>query len=162
MSEWGGSQVLKRKLMLGHRYNSELHGSVLALSRVTPFNMVTELLQYVSSLVYSEVRDPKVMITGDYQSFTVGTQMMLLDMLRHGLKQLINCIWMAYSDIMQSARIVPEGIHVADDLSNNSQGYSFLEESPFHDKQWEMFSHLMATYRLVSMDYTGNLCWDIP
>ena len=44
---------------------------------------------------------------------------------------------------------------------NNSQGYSFLEESPFHDKQWEMFSHLMATYQLVSMDYTGNLCWDI-
>ena len=162
MSEWGGSQVLKRNLTLGRRRISELHGSVLALGRATPFNMATELSQYASSLVYSEVRDPKVTITGDYQSFTVGTQTMSLDTLRHGLKQLIDRIWMAYGDITQSARVVPEGIHVADDLSNDSRGYSFLEESPFHDKRREMFSHLVATYRLASMDYTGNLCWDIP
>ena len=102
--------------MLGCRYNSELHGSVLALSRVILFNMATELLQYTSSLVYSEVRDPKVTITRDCQSFTVGMQMISLDTLPHGLKQLIDHIWMAYSDIMQSARVVPEGIHVADDL----------------------------------------------
>ena len=75
--------MLKQNLMLGRRHISELHGSVLALGRVTPFNMATELSQYTSSLVYSEVRDPKVTITRDYQLFMDGTQTMSLDTLRH-------------------------------------------------------------------------------
>lgn len=42
------------------------------------FNMVAELSQYASSLVLSEVKDPKVTISSDYQSFTIRTQTMSL------------------------------------------------------------------------------------
>lgn len=50
-----------------------LHVSVLRPGMHMPFNMVTELLQYASSLVLLEVKDPKVMISRDYGAFTVGT-----------------------------------------------------------------------------------------
>jgi hypothetical protein len=46
-----------------------------------PFNWMTELLQYASLLVLLEVKDPKVVITDNYQVFTVGIQMMSFDLL---------------------------------------------------------------------------------
>ncbi|KAI9568143.1 hypothetical protein HD554DRAFT_2038970 [Boletus coccyginus] len=139
-----------------------LHASVLKLGTPTPFNMVTELSQYASSLVLLEVKDPKVTISGDYGAFTVGTQTMVLDKLREGLGKAIDGAWTAYGDIVQCDRVVPAEIHVADDVSNDLRGYSFLHERPFCEKPRAMFYRLVNVYRLASVDYEGTLCWDIP
>ena len=126
-----------------------------------PFNTVTELSQYVSSLVLAKVKDPKVTTSSDYQLFTVGTQM-TLDRLQHRLKELIDQVQTAYSSITQSGRVLQEGIHVVDGVSKNSWGYSFWEEHPFCDKLWAMFYHLAGLYQLESIDSAGSLSWNIP
>ena len=56
---------------------------------------------------------------------------MSLDRLCYELKQLILD---GHNNIMQSTRVVLEGIDVTKDLLNYLQGNSILEESPFHDK----------------------------
>jgi hypothetical protein len=140
----------------------KLHASALKLGSLTPFNWVTELSQYASSLVLSEVKDPKVTITDDYQAFTVGIHTMSLGLLREGLGKAIDMIWTAYRDIVQCNQVVPEGIRVVDDLSNDLRGYCFLDERPFREKRRDMFYHLVDVYRLAHVDYKGTLCWDIP
>lgn len=135
---------------------------MLKLGSLTPFNFVTELSQYASSLAMSEVKDPKVTITNDYQAFTVGTQTMSLDLLREGLRSAIDKVWTTYKDIVQCNRVVPEEIHAVDDLSNDLRGYSFLDERPFCEKRRHMFNHLVDVYRLAHVDYEDKLCWDIP
>jgi hypothetical protein len=94
---------------------------------------MTELLQYASLLVLLEVKDPKVMITDNYQVFTVGIQMMSLDLLQEGLGKAIHRIWMAYRDIVQ---------------------YN-------HERYHDMFYHLVDVYQLAHMDYQILLCRDI-
>jgi hypothetical protein len=69
----------------------KLHVSAPELGLLMPFNWMTELLQYASLLVLLEVKDPKVVITDNYQVFTVGIQMMSFDLLQ-GLGKAIHRI----------------------------------------------------------------------
>ena len=90
--------------------------SVLKLGSLTPFNFVMELSQYASSLTMSEVKDPKVTVSDDYQAFTVGTQTMSLNLLHEGLQLVIEKVWMAYKDIVQCNQVMPEGIYIVNNL----------------------------------------------
>ena len=136
--------------------------SVLKLGSLTPFNFVMELSQYASSLTMSEVKDPKVTVSDDYQAFTVGTQTMSLNLLHEGLQLVIEKVWMAYKDIVQCNQVMPEGIYIVNNLLKDLWGYSFLDERPFYEKHWHMFNHLVDIYRLVHIDYKDKLCWAIP
>lgn len=69
---------------------------------------------------------------------------------------------MAYRDITECDLVVQGGLVVVDNVSNDSQGYSFLDESPFCENQRDMFYYLVGMHELVKVDYEGRLCWDIP
>ena len=125
--------------------------------------MVVDLSKFATSLVLSERKDPKVTIGKDHASFTIGTQTMSLDKLREGLKELIDTAWKTYHVITQRKLAVEQGMQVIlDDTSNDSRGYSFLDEKPFCERRRAMFYHLVETYQLASIDSSGMLCWDIP
>ena len=68
--------------------------STLELSLPHPFNMVVDLSKFVTWLVQSKTKDPKVTISKDYTLFTVGTKMMSHSKLCKGLKELTSQAWM--------------------------------------------------------------------
>ena len=125
--------------------------------------MVVDLSKFATSLVLSERKDLKVMIGKDHASFTIGTQTMSLSKLCEGLKELIDRAWKTYHAITQRKLAVEQGMQVIlDDTSNDSRGYSFLNEKPFCERRRAMFYHLVETYQLASIDSHSMLCWDIP
>ena len=109
--------------------------AALALGLPHPFNMVVDLLKFATWLVQSKTKDPKVTISKDYTLFTVGTQTMSHSRLRKGLKELTSQAWVMYHAITQSKPVIKEGMQVIDDTSNDSCGYSFLDERPLWARQ---------------------------
>ena len=124
--------------------------------------MVVDLSKFATWLVQSEIKDPKVTISKDYALFTVGTQTMSLSRLRKGLKELTSQAWVMYHAITQSKPVIEEGMQVIDDASNDSRGYSFLDERPLWARRRTMFYQLVEKYELASLDSRGMLCWNIP
>ena len=124
--------------------------------------MVVDLSKFATWLVQSEMKDPKVMISKDYTSFTVGTQTMSLSKLREGLSELTGQAWKMYFAITQSEPVIKEGIQVVDDASNDSRGYSFLDEGPLCERRRNMFCQLVEKYDLAGIASHGMLCWNIP
>ncbi|KAG6371342.1 hypothetical protein JVT61DRAFT_9538 [Boletus reticuloceps] len=124
--------------------------------------MVVDLSKFATWLVLSERKDPKVMISKDYTSFTVGTQTMSLGKPREGLQELINQVWKRYRAIIQSEPVVKGDLQAIDDSSNDLRGYSFLDEKLFCERRWTMFYRLVQQYDLANVDSHGILCWDVP
>ncbi|KAI9459613.1 hypothetical protein HD554DRAFT_2176883 [Boletus coccyginus] len=63
------------------RHVGRLYGLVLQLGKAAPFNMICELQQFVSSLVYSQVADPHVYVDPKYEWISIGTETLHLQRL---------------------------------------------------------------------------------
>ncbi|KIK81861.1 hypothetical protein PAXRUDRAFT_27760 [Paxillus rubicundulus Ve08.2h10] len=101
----------------------------------TPFNMITEVLQYTSTLAFCEKKDLKVLVAPDYSAFMVGTETMLLERFQDGLGATTEKIWLMYDEVVLNDRCFNMLLaHIVDDISNDSWGYYFLEELPFSER----------------------------
>ncbi|KAG6380518.1 hypothetical protein JVT61DRAFT_8682 [Boletus reticuloceps] len=115
-----------------------LHGLVLRLGSPTTFNMVWELQQVASALVYSQVQDPNVFVDPDHAWISVGREALHLDRLRSGMARLLQNAKAAFLYLAgQDQWPNMSELHVVDDLGKVDRGYSFLEEAPFSNRRHE-------------------------
>ncbi|KAG6371370.1 hypothetical protein JVT61DRAFT_9578 [Boletus reticuloceps] len=68
------------------------HTLALQLGMVTPFNMVYELQQFVSALVYNQVADPQVYVDPNYEWISIGRETLHLQRLREGMQHLVQTV----------------------------------------------------------------------
>jgi hypothetical protein len=142
---------------------ARVHDRVLRLGRPTSFNIVYEMQQYASSLVFNQTREPNVYVDPDVQSITIGVHTMHMDKLRDGIQRLLQVSKSRYSALTNDIfmlKVVPE--QVKDDLTNSTRGYSLLSEDPFFKNRHNLFFYLVNHYNLAMVDNAGRLAWNIP
>ncbi|KAG1830491.1 hypothetical protein DFJ58DRAFT_736947 [Suillus subalutaceus] len=140
-----------------------IHERVLRLGRTTTFNIVYEMQQYASSVVFNQTREPNVYVDPDVKSITIGTNTMHMDMLRDGIQRLLLELKSRYSALTNDNVVlkeVPE--QVKDDLTNSTRGYSLASEEPFYKKRHALFLYLVDHYDLAMVDNAGRVAWNIP
>ncbi|KAG2092333.1 uncharacterized protein F5147DRAFT_657735, partial [Suillus discolor] len=146
-----------------HDRVARVHDRALRLGRPTTFNIIYEMQQYASSLVFSQTREPNVYVDPDVQSITIGVHTMHMDKLRDGIQRLLQVSKSRYSALTNHVfmlKMVPE--HVKDDLTSSTRGYSFVSEDPFFKNRHALFFHLVDHYDLAIVDNAGRLAWNIP
>ncbi|KAG1785568.1 uncharacterized protein HD556DRAFT_1314192 [Suillus plorans] len=146
-----------------HDRVARVHDRVLRLGRPTTFNIIYEMQQYASSLVFSQTREPNVYVDPDVKSITIGVHTMHMDKLRDGIQRLLQVSKSRYSALTNDIfmlKMVPE--QVKDDLTNSTRGYSLVSEDPFFKNRHAMFFYLVDHYDLAMVDNAGRIAWNIP
>ncbi|KAI9456768.1 hypothetical protein HD554DRAFT_2177923 [Boletus coccyginus] len=141
---------------------ADIYEMVLRLGRQTPFNMLFELQQFMSSQAYGQEADPQVYVDPSYQWISIGKQTLHLQSLRDGMQTLIRTVKDLYVTLSGEDVWVglPAGLKVIDDLSNLGRGYSFLEELPFRVEKHSFFLSLVQRQRLGTVMADGMWSWD--
>jgi hypothetical protein len=120
---------------------------------ISPYNSIRELQQYASSLVKTEPRAPNVTLSSDVQTFAIHGKKLHLPTLRSGLRKLYDEVSTALEEVIlhQSIPItIPETL--ADDMSNTTRGYSWLDNATFTEKQYPILEGYLN-------DPSQRLCW---
>ncbi|KAG2121470.1 hypothetical protein DEU56DRAFT_918156 [Suillus clintonianus] len=146
-----------------HNRVTNVHERVLRLGRPNTFNMIYEMQQYASSVVFNQTKEPNVYVDPDVKSITIGTQTMHMDKLRGGIQTMIVDFKKRYAQFTNK-EILSEGMpdEVKDDLTNTTRGYSLMSEEPFYKKRHDMFYYLIDNYKLAMVDNAGRVSWNIP
>lgn len=125
--------------------------------------MIHETQQFVSSLAFNQIREPKIYVDEKVESITIGTERMYLQKLRDGTKKLLEDVESRYVKLTRGNKVLtrmPDD--VLDDLADTRRGYSFIREEPFRSKQHSLLLFLVEEYRLAMVDGSGRIAWDIP
>ena len=125
--------------------------------------MLTETQKFVSCLVYSQVRPPRLWWSRDLRKVSIDGETLELDAFRLGIREMIQAAWGLYNSISGGKRFaddLPENFK--DDLSNDTYGYSFLSHGPFSTTPNGMLCHLVHERKLASIDSAGGISWDVP
>jgi hypothetical protein len=123
--------------------------------------MLTGTQKVVSSIVYSQVRPPRLWWSVDFRKVTVDGETLELDTFRSGIQRMFRAAWELYDTISGGRRFadkLPESFK--DDLSNDTHGYSFLSHGPFSTAPDGLLCHLVHDRNLASVDGAGRLSWD--
>lgn len=136
---------------------------MLRLGRTTTFNIVYEMQQYASAMVFNQTREPNVYVDPGVESITIGTNTMHMQKLRDGIQKLIQVLKSRYAAFTND-NIVLNGVpdQVKDDLTNTTRGYSLASEEPFYKKRHGVFFYLVEHYNLAMVDNAGRVAWNIP
>ncbi|KAG2134202.1 uncharacterized protein EDB93DRAFT_1254626 [Suillus bovinus] len=145
-----------------HDRVARVHERVLRLGRTTTFNIVYEMQQYASSLVFNQTREPNVYVDPDVQSITIGIHTMQMDKLRSGIQRLLQESKSRYSALTNDTVVLKIVEQVKDDLTNSTRGYSLASEAPFFKNRHALFFYLVDHYNLAIIDNAGRLAWNIP
>jgi hypothetical protein len=106
--------------------------------------MLTETQKFVSCLVYSQVRPPRLWWSRDLSKVSIDGETLELDAFRLGIREMIQAAWSLYNSISGGKRFaddLPENFK--DDLSNDTYRYSFLSHGPFSTTLNGMLCHLV-------------------
>src|SRR5262245_20755295 len=142
----------------------DVHYRILALGQNTVFNMLTETQQYVSSIVYGQLRPPRIWWSEDYESLTIDGETLHLNLFRPGLDQMFQDMW----DILFSITGTKERFankllsHFTDNLANTTQWYSWLSHGPFSENRYSLLTHLIKYLNLATVDGASRLSWNLP
>jgi hypothetical protein len=123
--------------------------------------MLTETQGFVSSIVYNQVRPPKLWWSRDMCKVSVDGETLELDTFRSGIQRMIEDAWELYYSVSGGKRFADLPFeNVKDQLSNDTHGYSFLSGGPFGVTPNGLLHHLIRTQHLASIDGEGHLSWD--
>ena len=106
--------------------------------------MLTEMQQFTSSLVYNQVRPPKVVWSEDVQRVSVDGETLRVDKLRSGIQLALESAWDIYDSIGGGKRYadnLPDSF--SDNLPNDTHGYSFLSHGPFTRHRHALLRHII-------------------
>jgi hypothetical protein len=120
---------------------------------ISPYNSIQELQQYASSLVKTEPHAPTITLSSDVQSFAIHGKKLHLPTLRSGLRKLYDEVSTALEEVIlhQSIPItIPDTL--ADDMSNTTRGYSWLDNTTFTEKQYPILEGYLN-------DSNQHMCW---
>ncbi|KAI9459287.1 hypothetical protein HD554DRAFT_2041944 [Boletus coccyginus] len=139
------------------------HSLALRLDRLSTFNMISELQQFVTALALSQTKDPKVFVDPDFQWIKIKTDTLYLDALREGIRELIR--WIKGSFILLSGDtawpVQSQASHIEDDVENSKRGYCFLEESPYREARHSFFLAAVERCRLGAFVRPREWAWDM-
>jgi hypothetical protein len=127
--------------------------------------MVFETQQFVSSLVYNQIRPPKVFWSDDYTKLTIDGETLVMDHFRSGIKEMLADAWKLYLDISGGHKFAvrtPESFR--DNLPNDTRGYSFLDEVDLAESPHSFLLRLVkdSRFKIASVDSNNRLSWNIP
>lgn len=111
----------------------------------SPFNAVIDLQRYASTLALSSMQPPAVTISDDRQHITYKDKTLDIEKWIQGLDQLYNDAKAELDGLLMGLEptlTIPD--FVADDMSNASRGYSWLN-NPGMVKDRVLLEHLIAT-----------------
>jgi hypothetical protein len=139
------------------------HKQSLALGTNTMFNLLYEMQQYVSSIVFNEPRPPNVWWSEDLKAVTVAGETLDFDIFRNGIQQMIEEFWKLYDEATGGRRVVDDQVmHFNDDLCDDTRGYSFLTHRLSTKFRNDLLRGLIEERKLAAVDADGRLSWNIP
>jgi hypothetical protein len=126
--------------------------------------MLFEMQQYISSLVFNQVRPANVWWSEDYQTLACYGQGLELDRFRTGIKAVIEQCWQSYLLITSGKKFatrLPDNFR--DDLNNDTRAYSFLSHGPFTEQPNAFLHYLIrhSSWRICRV-HEGEIVWNVP
>jgi hypothetical protein len=137
-----------------------LHNRVLALGQSTPFNYLSELQQFASSLALNQTKDANIFIDPAYKWMSINGCTLHFTKFRDGIASLIQSIQEKYSILTDGYWSTLDPSPCPDDFANSQLGYSFLDEQPFKATSHNLLHILVQKHHLASLDSEGSLSWN--
>lgn len=138
---------------------------VLQLGLNSPFNMVYEQQQYASSIVYNEVRPPRIFWDAGISKVSIEGETLDLVVFREGLQKIIVRV-ADLIDKINGGRIFASKLPdvMKDDLPNDTRGYSWLDHGPFTENPNALLIHLVdnSDWDICWIDAFDNLQFNKP
>ena len=127
--------------------------------------MLFETQQYVSSLVFNQVKPPNVWWSANMETLNCAGHILVLSDFRNGLQKAFEKLWQIYDQISGGARFashLPE--NVRDDLLDDVRGYSFLSHGPYTHEPNAFLTYLIrhSPWKIATVDANDRLSWNIP
>jgi hypothetical protein len=134
-------------------YCKDICATRLSEGVISPYNSIRELQQYASGLVMSEPRPPNITLSPDVQTFAMHGKKLHLPTMRAGLRRLFNDVSKLLDEVLLHQDIPIDIPHnLADDMSNTTRNYSWLDNGTFTEKQFPMLKGYLD-------DPKQRLCW---
>ena len=138
-----------------------LHDEVLSLGTPMTFNMIWELQQFASSLVYGQLKDPDVFVDPGYAWISIHGKTLHLERLRGGMQDLLREVKDSFISLSSDAAWpAPHDQPIVENLSNTQRGYCFLEEDPFSQRKHDFFLSAVEKHRLGTLTPEGTWLWN--
>jgi hypothetical protein len=142
----------------------DAHETYISLGQNTTFNMLYELQQYVSSMVFSQIQPPRLLWTPNFSSVMISGECLNLDKFRRGIQEVFAEVEVLFRGIRGNQALVTKlPATFTDNLPNDRRNYSFLDHGPFTEHPHQLLIHLLGdkNQRYVSLVDQG-LSWNIP
>jgi hypothetical protein len=125
--------------------------------------MLYETQQFVSSIVYRQVRPPRLWWSDDLTEVTVDGETLNLETFRSGIRLMLDKAWELYDSITGGQRFTTElPLTFKDELAKDTHGYSFLSHGPFTTTPNALLRYLIQDQNLAAVDGMGRLSWNLP
>ncbi|KAJ6467177.1 hypothetical protein C8R47DRAFT_931389, partial [Mycena vitilis] len=130
----------------------------------SPFNSVTDIQRWASSIAINTVRPPSTLVSPDGMTITHGGATLRVADYRAGLKHALQDLTLQLGELLFGFSVpldMPENL--VDDWSNSTRGYSFVNNHDFIPSD-SFFQHLLRSKDadLTYTDPDGRLCFKQP
>lgn len=126
------------------------------------YKYLYDVQRLVSTIAKTEVRPPNYWVSKDSLTYTVGRCSLHIDDLRRGIKDAYEQLGVLLKELVGDLHVDVDMKDVVDDISNTTRGYSFSSESPFAERQHQLFLRVVKEKKLGVVDAEGNFIWNKP